>query len=38
MYSSEQHELAVDRPLILGREDVDKGFRPGFPGFEVVRA
>jgi len=23
---------------IFGREDVDKGFRPGFPGFEVVRA
>jgi hypothetical protein len=23
---------------IVGREDVNKGFRPGFPGFEVVRA
>jgi len=23
---------------IIGREDVDKSFRPGFPGFEVVRA
>jgi hypothetical protein len=22
----------------FGREDVDKSFRPGFPGFEVVRA
>ena len=23
---------------LVGREDVDKRFRPGFPGFEVVRA
>jgi hypothetical protein len=23
---------------VIGREDVDKRFRPGFPGFEVVRA
>jgi hypothetical protein len=23
---------------IVGREDVDKCSRPGFPGFEVVRA
>jgi hypothetical protein len=22
----------------IGREDVDKRFWPGFPGFEVVRA
>jgi hypothetical protein len=24
--------------LVIGREDVDQRFRPGFPGFEVVRA
>ena len=24
--------------LVIVREDVDKRFRPGFPGFEVVRA
>ena len=24
--------------FLIGREDVDKRFRPGFPGFEVVRA
>ena len=23
---------------VMDREDVDKRFRPGFPGFEVVRA
>jgi hypothetical protein len=26
------------QPCIFGREDVDQRFRPGFPGFEVVRA
>ena len=28
----------VRQPDIVGREDVDKCFRPCFPGFEVVRA
>jgi hypothetical protein len=31
-------ELAIDVQRVFGREDVDKSFRPGFPGFEVVRA
>jgi hypothetical protein len=29
---------ALARHARFGREDVDKRFRPGFPGFEVVRA
>jgi hypothetical protein len=29
---------SVRQQHVFGREDVDKRFRPGFPGFEVVRA
>jgi hypothetical protein len=33
-------ERLAGRPqvVVFGREDVDKCSRPGFPGFEVVRA
>src|ERR1017187_6721215 len=33
-----RHAESVFRLLRIGREDVDWSFRPGFPGFEVVRA
>ena len=33
-----QAAVVVEPGAVVGREDVDKSFRPGFPGFEVVRA
>jgi len=38
LYSPAQAHREGISNKIFGREDVDKSFRPGFPGFEVVRA
>ena len=38
-YARAAHRQRADiQPCILGREDVDKCFRPCLPGFEAVRA